>query len=498
MAGKNEQNDLRMLIESSIPLIAIETHEEKRATQLLKNLTKPLSKWLFSWSITQGLKRVDLSNSLDALPNTDTPEAVLKHISIYERPAVFILYDFHPWLEDDPQIIRKLREIALGYHKFKHTIILISHSLKLPGELKPITANFDMQLPNKEQLENLIREEANIWSKNNQNQKVKTDRKTLNILISNLRGLTFHDARTLIKNIIYDDGAITESELPEVNQAKFKLLEQGGVLTFEFETSKFSEVGGLNNLKTWLSQRQAVFHRLAGTEGLDRPKGMMLVGVQGGGKSLAAKAVAGMWGVPLLRLDFGSLYNKYHGETEKNLRQSLKLAEVMSPCILWMDEIEKGLSSGEHDGGTSQRVLGTLLTWMAENEKPVFIVSTSNDINRLPPELIRKGRLDEIFFVDLPSLETREEIFNIHLEKRKQQPDNYDLTILAKKSDGFSGAEIEQAVVAGLYTALAQSTQLSTEILCSELDKTQPLSVVMSEKIDNLRNWSKGRTVLAN
>ncbi|MCP3674880.1 MAG: AAA family ATPase, partial [Gammaproteobacteria bacterium] len=465
MAGKNEQNELRMLIESSIPLIAIETHEEKRATELLKNLTKPLSKWLFSWSITQGLKRIDLLNSLDALPNTETPEAVLKHISIYENPAVFILYDFHPWLDDAPQIIRKLREIALGYHKFKHTIILISHSLKLPSELKPITANFDMQLPNKEQLENLIREEANLWSKNNQNQKVKTDRKTLNILISNLRGLTFHDARTLIKNLIYDDGAITESELPEVNQAKFKLLEQGGVLTFEFETAKFSEVGGLNNLKTWLSQRQAVFHRLPGTEGLDRPKGMMLVGVQGGGKSLAAKAVAGMWGVPLLRLDFGSLYNKFHGETEKNLRQSLKLAEVMSPCILWMDEIEKGLSSGEHDGGTSQRVLGTLLTWMAENEKPVFIVSTSNDINRLPPELIRKGRLDEIFFVDLPSLETRKEIFNIHLEKRKQLPKNFDLSILAEKSDGFSGAEIEQAVVAGLYTALAQSTQLSTEIL---------------------------------
>jgi len=205
-----------------------------------------------------------------------------------------------------------------------------------------------------------------------------------------------------------------------------------------------------------------------------------------------------MWEVPLLRLDFGSLYNKFHGETEKNLRQSLKLAEVMSPCVLWMDEIEKGLSSGEHDGGTSQRVLGTLLTWMAENEKPVFIVSTSNDINRLPPELIRKGRLDEIFFVDLPCKSTREEIFQIHLTKRKHEADSFDITRLAEKSEGFSGAEIEQAVVAGLYSALAESKPLDTQILVDELNKTQPLSVVMAEKIQQLRSWAEGRTVLAN
>jgi len=498
MAGKTEQNDLRMLIESSIPLISIETHEEKRATVILKNATKPLKKWLFSWSITQGLKRLDLSTSLDPLPHTDSPEAVLKHISKADKPCVFILYDFHPWLDDDPQIIRQLREIALGYHKFGHTIILISHTLKMPAELKSITAVFEMQLPSKKQLENLIREEANNWSKSNSNHKVTTERKTLDLLISNLSGLTFHDARTLIKNIIYDDGAITEDELPEVNEAKFKLLEQDGVLTFEFETAKFSEVGGLNNLKRWLSQRQPVFHRLTGTEELDRPKGMMLVGVQGGGKSLAAKAVAGMWNVPLLRLDFGSLYNKYHGETEKNLRQSLKLAELMSPCILWMDEIEKGLATSDSDGGTSQRVLGTLLTWMAENDHAVFIVMTSNDINRLPPELIRKGRLDEIFFVDLPCEETRKEIFLIHLNKRNYQAENFDLHKLADQSHGFSGSEIEQAVVASLYSALAESVTLNTEILLKELNRTQPLSVVMSERIIQLRSWAKGRTVIAN
>ncbi len=498
MSGKTEQNDLKMLVESSIPLILIETHEEKRATQLIKNITKPNNKRLFSWSVTSGLKRIDLSTNLETLAATQTPEELLKHISISETASVFILYDFHPWLDESPTTIRKLREIALGYHKLGHTIILICPELELPSELKPVTALFDMRLPSKDQLETLIREEANLWSKSNAGKKVRTDRKTLDILISNLSGLTFFDARTLIRNVIHDDGAITVDELPEVNQAKFKLLEQGGVLSFEFETAQFSEVGGLNNLKKWLSQRQNVFHRLPGTESLDRPKGMMLVGVQGGGKSLAAKAVAGMWGVPLLRLDFGTLYNKYHGETEKNLRQSLRLAEVMSPCVMWMDEIEKGLSSSDHDGGTSQRVLGTLLTWMAENDKPVFIVSTSNDINKLPPELIRKGRLDEIFFVDLPCEKTREEIFSIHLLKRKHDAEIFDLKSLSDKSDGFSGAEIEQAVVSGMYSALAESTLLNTEILLNELDKTQPLSVVMSEKIQQLRSWSEGRTVLAN
>ncbi len=498
MPGRTEEHDLMMLVQSRIPLIAIETHEEKRATLLLKKLTNSMNKWLFSWSITQGLKRVDLNMPLETIKNTDTPSGVLQHISNTESPAIFILYDFHPWLDDDPEIIRKLKEIALGYHKVQHTIILLSHSLEMPGELKPVTATFEMQLPGKKQLEKLIRSEANNWSRINDYKKVTADRKTLDLLISNLRGLTFHDASTLIKNVIYDDGAITESEIPEINKAKFKLLEQGGVLTFEFETARFSEVGGLNNLKNWLSQRQPVFHCLPGTEGLDRPKGMMLVGVQGGGKSLAAKAVAGMWDVPLLRLDFGSLYNKYHGETEKNLRQSLKLAEVMSPCVLWMDEIEKGLSSSDSDGGTSQRVLGTLLTWMAENNNPVFIVSTSNDINRLPPELIRKGRLDEIFFVDLPCQQTREEIFKIHLEKRKLDATQFDLSNLALNSEGFSGAEVEQSVVAGLYSALAMTNSLNTEILIQELNKTQPLSIVMSEKIQYLRSWAEGRTVLAN
>lgn len=223
----------------------------------------------------------------------------------------------------------------------------------------------------------------------------------------------------------------------------------------------------------------------------------MLLGVQGGGKSLAAKAIAGVWGLPLLRLDFAALYNKYIGETEKNLREALQLAELMSPCVLWIDEIEKGLANGQSDDGTSRRIQGSLLTWLSERSKPVFVVCTSNDISGLPPELVRKGRLDEIFFVDLPDDAIRRDIFAIHLRKRGQADDQFDLARLAAASDGFSGAEIEQAVVSGLYTAAARAQALSTDLLIDALEKTRPLSVVMSEKIQALRQWASGRTVAA-
>jgi SpoVK/Ycf46/Vps4 family AAA+-type ATPase len=224
---------------------------------------------------------------------------------------------------------------------------------------------------------------------------------------------------------------------------------------------------------------------------------VLLVGVQGGGKSLAAKAIAGLWGLPLLRLDFACLYNKFFGETERNLREALKLAEQMSPCVLWMDEIEKGLASGDHDGGVSQRVLGTLLTWMAERKSPVFMVATANVISRLPPELMRKGRFDELFFIDLPDAAVRAEIFRIHLLRRELDAGAFDLPQLAAASDGFSGAEIEQAVVSALYAAQAQQVAVSQAVLVQNIQSTAPLSVVMAEDLAALRAWANGRTVSA-
>ncbi len=495
MSGKTDFNDLMFLIKSGSPIITIETHEENRALDLLGDISAFLNKPLFAWDHVDGMKRTDLSHDLAEIDDTQAPLDALTQIKVSNRACIFALCDFHPHFEDAPKIVRQLKEIAQNHRSISHTIIFISHSLELPAEVRRFSTKFQLALPNEEQLEQLVRQEANRWSKTNQGQKVKTDSKTLKKLVRNLAGMTFADARTLIKNVI-SDGAITEAEIPTINKAKFELLDMDGVLSFEYETSKFNEVGGLKNLKNWLKQRETVF--LNRDIPLDPPKGLMLVGVQGGGKSLAAKSVAGMWGIPLLRLDFGALYNKFHGETEKNLRESLKMAELMSPCVLWLDEIEKGISSGESDGGTSQRVLATLLTWMAEKQQQVFIVATANDISRLPPELMRKGRMDEIFFVDLPDFDSRVEIFAIHIKRREQDTAKVDLHALAKASEGFTGSEIEQAVVSALYRAYAENNTLSTESILNAIKQTRPLSVVMAEKIDALREWARERTVMAN
>jgi len=336
--------------------------------------------------------------------------------------------------------------------------------------------------------------------------------------VSNLKGLPRADIRHLVRGAIVDDGVITESDIPEVNQAKFKMMDLDGILSYEYDTEQFAAVGGMENLKNWLDIRRGAFNANSSDSGggsdngsvarIDSPKGILLLGVQGGGKSLAAKSGAGMWSVPLLRLDIGALYNKFHGETERNLRESLAMAEKMSPCVLWMDEIEKGLSTDNSDSGTSQRVLGTLLTWLAEKQKPVFVVATSNDISKLPPELIRKGRLDELFFVDLPDEKTREIIFKIHLEKRELDVNNFNLAELALVAEGFTGAEIEQAIVSAVYRGLSengtgsadknsgQQRVVSQSLLLAELQATAPLSIVMAEKLAALRQWADERNMV--
>jgi len=495
MSGKTELNDLRLLVKSKNPIIVIETHEEKRAVELVTQLAIHFNKPVFGWDRVDGIRRVDLAHDLASIDDSKEPLGALKHIKSVKRASIFILCDFHPYFEDQPKIVRLVKEIAIEHSTTSHTLIFVSHKIDLPAEVKRFSAKFQLALPNEKQLEKIVREEAKIWSKAHDGQKVRTDSETLKKLVRNLRGMTNADARTLIRNVV-SDGAITDDEMPQVNKAKFELLDMDGVLSFEYETSKFSEVGGLNNLKSWLKQRKSVF--LDRSIPIDPPKGLMLLGIQGGGKSLAAKAVAGMWGLALLRLDFGALYNKYHGETEKNLRESLKMAELMSPCVLWFDEIEKGLSSGESDGGTSQRLLATLLTWMAENNHSVFIVATANDISKLPPELMRKGRLDEIFFVDLPDEQARQDIFAIHLKRRKQKVKDFDLSKLAAASDGFTGSEIEQVVVSALYRAYGGGSPMNTVSVIETIKQTRPISVVMAEKVQALRDWAKDRTVLAN
>jgi len=487
-------HDLELILKSHIPIVVIQSHEERRVLTMLAQQTVKLGKPLFKWTITEGLERVDID--FEPQRHNAQPEDVLRHIKASQKDAIYVLADFHPYL-DEPMNVRLLKDIALEHHATGSHVVLISHEVELPDELQKFTAHFSLSMPDSDELEKLIRETANEWAKKNRGKQVKTDRKTLDAMVNNLTGLTLRDARRLIRNAIYDDGALTQNDLPAVMQAKYDLLNSEGVLTFEYETASFADVGGLNKLSAWLKQRRSVFHGEVENKGLDMPKGTLLLGVQGCGKSLAARAVAGIWNVPLLRLDFGALYNKFHGESERNLRKSLETADVMAPCVLWMDELEKGMAVGDNDGGTSRRMLATLLTWMAEKQTAVFVVATANDIERLPPELVRKGRFDEIFFVDLPKSDVRWSIFTIHLEKRELHANEFDLGVLVEASDGFSGAEIEQAVVAALYSAHALNEPMATKHVLHELKTTRPLSVVMAGPIQQLREWAADRTVPA-
>jgi len=449
---------------------------------------------LVGWTVTGGLRAPGELRIEDDAVDSREPEVALRLVKADPQPTLYVFCDLHPYLEDNPRLVRQLKDIAIAQGAHQPTLVLVSHACRLPAEVQRHAARFSLSLPGEEELLAIVREEATRWSERNANLRVRTDNLTLQLVVKNLRGMSHGEARTLARSLICDDGAITQEDLPALNKAKFQLLDMEAVLSFEQDCARFSDVGGLGQLKRWLTERQPAF---LDANGVDVPKGVLLVGVQGGGKSLAARAVAGLWGLPLMRLDFAGLYNKFFGETERNLREALQLAEQMAPCVLWLDEMEKGLSTGDNDGGVSQRVLGTLLTWMSERKAAVFLVATANQISHLPPELVRKGRFDEMFFVDLPGAEVRGDIFRIHLARREIDPAPFDLSGLAQASDGFTGAEIEQVVVSALYAAQARQQPVDQALLLHELQATAPLSVVMAEELDALRAWARGRAVMA-
>ena len=492
-----ERHDLQLMLESSTPIIAVETQDESRFLDSLMHLValsgSAAYRPLFRWSVTDGLQRLDMD--LEAQLHNADPDQVLKHIRALEQPGVYVLLDFHHYLQD-PVNIRLLKDIALDRETGGKTLMLVSHALELPVELEHLSARFTMALPDAEARAAIVDSIVADWNSRNPGAP-EVDGAARRILIDNLSGLTEADVRRLAHNAVFDDGALRECDLPAAMQAKHDLLNQQGVVSFEYETRHFSDVGGLRNLKVWLQQRKRVLEAPDEVPELDPPKGLMLIGVQGCGKSLAAKATAGILNMPLLRFDVAALYNKFHGESEKNLRDALKQAELMSPCVLWIDEIEKGLSTGTNDGGVSQRLLGTFLTWLAEKRNRVFVVATANDISGLPPELMRKGRFDEIFFVDLPVPAVRADIIDIHLRRRGLNPEQFDTVALTGASEGFSGAEIEQGLVAALYAAHALREEPATKHVLAEFHRSKPLSVLMAEKISALRAWAEGRTVAA-
>lgn len=491
----NDQHDLETVIRSRFPIITIETHEEERVTDLLRRVCL-LNEWpFFTWDVVTGLERGDRYNERES--GTTDPDALLRHLMDTPHNGVYALLDVGPHL-DDPVRLRTIKRIAQEQSKTQRTLVLIGHDLELPPDLRRHSASFELSVPTTRDLRVMLKEELQAFS-DDTGERMRGTAEAAEQVIQHLVGLCAEDARRLMRRIIRDDGAITMKDVDKIHKAKYEILGSDSLLSLELDTGAFADIGGLANLKRWLQVRREAFAGDQERIPLAAPRGVLLLGVQGCGKSLAAKCVAGAWGVPLLRLDFGVLYNKFFGETEKNLRQALSTADSMSPCVLWIDEIEKGLSSAANslDGGVSRRVFGSLLTWMSERESRVFVVATANDISAMPPELMRKGRFDEIFFVDLPDRDTREEILGIHLQRRDLDPAAFDLPALADATEGFSGAELEQAIVASLYEAYNERRPLESEHVLAEAGATRPLSVVMAETLTSLRSWAAERAVMA-
>ncbi len=480
--------ELNALLDARFPILVCETHEEVRLLATLQETCNLRGMPLFVWSLADGLKR---STETNAIYNTSELTDALKHVDGTPQNGLYVFLDAHPFL-NNPLNVRLAREIAFDHHRRDRTVMFISHSLELPPDLARMSARVAMPGVSADRVRTLLKEELDRWQRDRRSS-LHIDREVLPLLVHQLAGLGEEEARRLIRQAINEDGKLDLKDVKGI--ARFKQTQQASLLELELTDTTLDDVGGFARLKTWIGQRQAVFQNPALAPGLPVPKGILLLGVQGAGKSLVAKAVAGSWKLPLLRLDFGALYNKFIGETEKNLRQALDEAARMTPCLLWMDEIEKGLSAGDSDDGVSQRLLGTLLTWLSEREESVFVVATANDIGKLPPELLRKGRFDEIFFVDLPTPQVRAVILGLHLAKRRLEQGNFGMARLVELTEGFSGAEIEQAIIAAQYAALAENATATQAHLELELQQTRPLSVIRAEDIASLRDWARQRCV---
>jgi len=484
--------DLDGLIHSQCQFIYADSLEEKRLLAHLQKLAASDHSSVCLWTAAAGL--TDLKNNAKLWINSNLTDA-LRYIKD-QSDGTYILVDAKDLLTSAINT-RLVKEIAYDPAHSKRTLVIIGAALELPAELQRLAVVYRPPLPDEDVIREIYYEEVYRWLSEKTGNHFLRPEQIEDRLIQHLSGLNEEDVRRLITQTIRDDKQLTESDITRIDMFKRDNLGKQGLVEFSTETLGLEKVGGLSNLKAWLKLRRTTFMGDEAVTGIDPPKGILLLGVQGSGKSLAAKAVAATWKVPLLRLDFGNLYNKWIGESENNLRVALRQAEAMAPCVLWIDEIEKGVSGNsdsDADGGLSRRILGSLLTWMSERKTHVFLVATANDVSRLPPELLRKGRFDEIFFVDLPSPSVRREIFAIHIAKRKLIPENFDIQELAVAAEGYSGSEIEQAIVGGMYRALGSQETPVTRHIIEELAHTRPLSILMGEKIAALRLWARDRT----
>lgn len=495
--GKDDDilKDLQILIRSRYGLIHLDTIEEDRSESLLKHLADSLNLPFYTWTIARGLRRPETGQGWD---RTADAEKALDHVQSTEASGIYHFQSLGPFLEET--VIRaKLSHIARWFSQESGAVILTGADVVVPETARPYAAVASLPPPTRQDYAELLHYIYRDLSKS-MDVRLQISKKDFARLLDDLRGLTLLEAEKVLTKAIIVDGRLGSNDIRYVLLAKKDIIEREGLLEYFPVEETMTEIADLEVLKTWLGKRKCVIEEpsIGLRSGLPFPKGILLLGVPGSGKSLCAKAVAMEWKMPLLKMDPSNLYNKYIGETEKNFKRAMEAAEKMAPIVLWIDEVEKIFATGDQeDGGVSQRVLGMFLTWMQDRKERVFVVATSNDVLRLPSEFLRKGRFDEIFFLDLPNPEVRRAIFEIHLRRRGSDPETFDLAALADATEGFSGAEIEQAIVSGLYSALSQDVTLNNELLLLEIKYTRPLSVTRAEDIQQLKEWTRGRAVNA-
>ncbi len=489
------EKELLNLVKANTKIVQIISFESLRIHAMLVSVSKETERELYIWNRVEGIKKWDSKKRsfTDENEEAQNPDMALKFFN-EKGNIILLLEDFHPDLtEDKPRIVKTLRNIALSNDKSK-TLVLSQPFHQLPRELEKEVHIMDLPYPE-------FNDIKAIYNKVCLELKISNSTEPDTDLIEAALGLTIMEAEKAFSLAYIENESLSSSEVPLVIREKENVIKKSGYLEYYHPKETMSDVGGLTNLKGWLTKRGRGFDKGAKDFGLTYPRGILLLGIPGTGKSLTAKAIGNLWHFPLLRLDMGKIFGGIVGESEKNIREALNIAEAIAPSILWIDEIEKGMSgissSGGSDGGTTARVLGTFLTWMQEKSKPVFVVATANDISQLPPELLRKGRVDEIFFVDLPSEKEREEIIKIHLKKKNRKPKDFDTKKLAIESKGFSGAELEEVIKEALFQAYDEEKEITDEHISTAIAKTFPLSRTMHETIDKMRLWAKSRAVSA-
>jgi len=497
MGAREDVDRIESLLRARHPCISIVTHEEAYALDVVRQAAIGLDVVLNVWTAVRGLHGGVVEGE-GAVEGTENPAAALFAAAGERDRQVLAMLDLGAHL-DDARTLRALRELIDGAERTQSSVVLIDHGDALPAVVRACATPFEISLPDEEELGEIVKRTVRSLHREVR-LKAELSERAFKRIVRNLAGLGRAQARRVVLDALLDDYSLDEDDVMRILASKRRLLHSDGLLEYVERLESMDQIGGLDTLKRWLEHRRLAVGDDATSFGLRAPRGVLLLGVQGAGKSLCAKAIATAWERPLLRMDPSVLYDRYIGESERRLRDALSQAEAMSPIVLWIDEIEKGFASAAShsiDGGLSQRMFGTLLTWMQEHTEPVFLVATANDIKALPPELLRKGRFDEIFFVDLPGEAARKAIFEIHLSRRGREASSFDLDRLVAASDGYSGAEIEQAIEAALHEAYAEQGDVDTPMIERALEGSPPLSVTMRERIAELRGWARDRCVFA-